>query len=259
MHRLRPDRLAAAGRGKAFLMREPVPVALRGALIDALAVLLPTACASCGTADRAVCERCAAQLVPAPMLHRLDRGGESLPVWSALDYSGVARVLIGALKEKNRTDVAGALAVPLASALRAACAAVGGTRETGLELLTFPPSRASSRSRGYDPVPLLLSRVPGAPRPATALRMVRQPRDQAGLGVDDRQANVAGSLRATGILSGRRFLLVDDVVTTGSTLWEARRAILAAGGGVAGAATLAHTARRHPAVSTAARPAQIHS
>lgn len=228
---------------------------LRDALLDALAVLLPTACAACGAPDRAVCDVCAAQLRSDLTLHTLVHDGRRLPVWCALDYSGVVTQLITALKEKNRTDVAGALAMPLAAALGAACELGASTasppprhRVASLELLTVPSSRASVQARGYDPVPLLLARVAGVPRPAAALRMTRQPRDQAGLGAAERWSNLHGSLRARGDLTGRRFLLVDDVLTTGATLWEAHRAVVAAGGEVVCAATLAHTARRHPAV-----------
>jgi predicted amidophosphoribosyltransferase len=56
-------------------------------------------------------------------------------------------------------------------------------------------------------------------------------------------------MRATRRLSGRRFLLLDDVVTTGSTLVEAARALRSAGAEVVGCVTLAYTPRRWLGVS----------
>ena len=68
--------------------------------------------------------------------------------------------------------------------------------------------------------------------------------DQAGLGVAARRANAQGALEARTRLVGRRFLLVDDVLTTGATLAETRRAVLAAGGSVEALAVLAETPLR---------------
>jgi predicted amidophosphoribosyltransferase len=45
-------------------------------------------------------------------------------------------------------------------------------------------------------------------------------------------------------LRGRRCVIVDDIVTSGATIAEAARAIIAAGGSVCGAATIARTRLR---------------
>ncbi len=78
------------------------------------------------------------------------------------------------------------------------------------------------------------------------LTTARVSRDQKALGVADRAENRAGAFVATRRLDGRTFVIVDDVLTTGATLADAARAIEAAGGLVAGAATLAFTPRLHP-------------
>lgn len=209
---------------------------VRDALLDALALLLPVECAGCGAPDRALCEECAASLAPAPTLHRLPDG---TPVLSALLYEGVVRRAILALKEHGRTDVARRLAAPLRSAMAAAMVASG---VPDAEVLAVPTSKAAFRRRGYDPVALLLH---GAGR-RRELAVTRAGPQQKGLDVAERAANRRGSLRARRGLSGRRFLLVDDVMTTGSTLAEASRAVRQAGGVVVAAATLAYTPRRYP-------------
>ena len=194
------------------------------AILDALAVLLPVDCGGCGAADRAVCAACLATLDRPPIESRTPRG---LLVRSAVRYEGVARALILALKERDRTDVARPLARHLAPLLPPA-----------LPLVAVPPSVAAWRRRGYDPVRLLVRRPT-----LRVLRVARATGVQKSLGVDERAANRAGSLRATRSLGGLRVAIVDDVVTTGATLDEAVRAIQLAGGEVDHAVTLAATPR----------------
>jgi len=70
---------------------------------------------------------------------------------------------------------------------------------------------------------------------------VRKVRDQAALPAAERASNLEGSMAASRSVMGRDVLLVDDVVTTGSTLREAARALRTAGATVLGAATIATT------------------
>jgi ComF family protein len=214
---------------------------LLDALLDAWALVLPVDCAGCGARDRSLCAGCSEALAPRPDERRLVDG---TPVVSALDYDGVVRRAILAFKEQGRTDVARRLAVPLAAAMAEAKAAAG----VGVEILPVPTSPAAYRRRGYDPVALLVRRA--GLRPVRELATTRRAAQQKKLAAVERSGNREGYLRAVRALDGRQFLLVDDVLTTGSTLVEASRAVRAGGGQVVAAATLAYTHKRvqHPGV-----------
>lgn len=213
--------------------------AARHALTEAIGVLLPADCVGCGAVDRAVCDGCRRALLGAPP-QLVERPGFS--AWAALRYEGAAARAIGAYKDGGRTDAAGPLSAALGGAI---AAALHGLPPGTIEVCTVPSTPAAVRARGYAPVDLLLSRR--GIRAAHVLRLTRAHEDQAGLGAAARRANAAGALEARLSLAGRRFLLVDDVLTTGSTLAEARRALTAAGGSVAAAAVLAETPLRRTA------------
>lgn len=217
-------------------IRHALDGAVREAALDALAVLLPVTCVGCGRHDRAVCAGCRGALSPvARLVDRPELGA----AWAALEYSGEVATAIGAFKDGGRTDAAAALARALGAAIEAALA---GWPSGSVEVCTVPSTPAAMRLRGYAPVEMLLARR--GIRSSRVLALARARTDQAGLDADARRANAEGALRTRQPLSGRRFLLVDDVLTTGSTLVEARRALVAAGGSVAAIAVLAETPLR---------------
>lgn len=215
---------------------------LGSVLLDAWAVLVPVACSGCGAADRSLCDACRAQLTAEPRV--TERAG--VPVWVALEYAGVVRRVLAAYKDGGRTDAAPALAVPLAAAV---AAALGYAPQAPgpVQLVTIPSSAPAWRLRGYHPVDRLLRQARLAP--TVTLRLVRDTTDQVGLRREERARNKEGSLRAAGRLDGRVCVIVDDIVTTGATLLEARRAVQEAGGTVLALAALAETRRRFPATS----------
>jgi ComF family protein len=201
------------------------------ALLDALAVLSPVDCAGCGTADRSLCDECRAALVPAVTPRTLADGST---VYTGLRYEGVVRRTLLALKESGRTDVARPLGLSFAAVLTRVA-------QPGAEFLAVPTSRAAWRRRGYDPVVLLCKR--SGFEQVKILRRTRVTASQKTLGSEDRVLNLQDSMIARSSLRGRRFILIDDVVTTGSTLSEAARAVADAGGEVVGRAALAFTPR----------------
>jgi len=101
----------------------------------------------------------------------------------------------------------------------------------GAVLVPVPLHPAKRRERGYNQSEILsraiarLSRSEVSPR---ALVRARNTPPQAALDRRRRLTNVAGSLKVRTIsgLEGRSVVLVDDVVTTGSTLRECARVLL---------------------------------
>jgi predicted amidophosphoribosyltransferase len=213
---------------------------LRGALAEALALVLPVTCAGCDEPDVALCENCRGQLRPAT-----SRSGRDPTVWSGLAFEGVPARVVRALKADGRTALARELAPALRAAVDAAVAAASADErgDARVVLVPIPTSRAAYRRRGYRVVELVAARA--GLNAARLLVTTRATSDQRGLDREARRRNVAGSLRARRA-TGVRVLVIDDVVTTGATLEEAVRALRAGGAEVVGAATIAATPRRAP-------------
>lgn len=214
--------------------------AVRAALADALALVLPVACAGCDEPDVALCEDCRQQLRP-----RISHAGRDPEVWSGLAFEGVPARIVRALKADGRTGLARELAPALRVAVDAALGAASVGRPGGeqIVLVPIPTSRAAYRRRGYRVVELVAQRA--GLRTARLLVTARATADQRGLDRDARRRNVAHALGARDA-AGLRVLVIDDVVTTGATLEEAVRALRAGGAEVVGAATIAATPRRAP-------------
>jgi ComF family protein len=211
---------------------------LREAALDALGLLLPVECAGCGLPDRAVCAACRAALRPDPSGRRLPDG---TPVFSGLEYDGVVRAVILAFKEQGRADLVRVLAPALAAAVTEAGSALelGGVDVGRVELAAVPGSRRARRRRGFDPVPALVARA-GLDR-ARVFAPARPHTAQKTLSLDERLRNLEGVFEVGAVVAGRRFLLVDDVVTTGATLAAAAGALRSAGADVVAAAVVAST------------------
>jgi len=118
-------------------------------------------------------------------------------------------------------------------------------REFGVGVVVPVPLHWRRRwSRGHnqsEAVARELAAGLGVPFEPRALRRVRHTPQQAQPSASARRENVKGAFRAnrTASVAGRTVLLVDDVMTTGSTAAEAARTLRAAGAGRVVVAVLA--------------------
>lgn len=199
-----------------------------------LELVVPRECAGCRLAGRVLCDACKHDLLGLTVA-RIDGF-----TCAHLDPLGVGRAAVRAHKMRGERTLTPVLGETLARSVRHALAAQVGRR---VVLIPAPTRREALRERGVSSVGLLARSAAHAMRASgidagvsDLARLVRQPRDQRGLGSAAREANVVGSI-GIGLprsQSQRQALLesvvvaVDDVVTTGATLRELRRALLAA-------------------------------
>ena len=170
------------------------------------------------------------------------------PVHASCDYAEPVRAVISRWKDHGRHDATPLLAPLLAASVRAAVAERGWEGLPAL-VVPAPSSPRSRRARGGVPLESLARRVQRESlhtlRVAPALAHGRRVADQAGLGTGDWRRNLDGALILTPrwreVVVGRRVVLVDDVVTTGSTLAEAARVLRDAGASGVVAAVVAAT------------------
>jgi predicted amidophosphoribosyltransferase len=226
----------------------------REAFVD---LVLGGRCAGCERPGVAVCAACRTLLTTATPFHAWPDpvpAGLPLPT-AAAQYGGEVRGLILAHKERSRYSLAGPLGEALALAVRRSL-------EPGRAgwVCPVPSPRSTVRQRGHDPLRRLtvaatrhLRKQGYDVRVADALSVVRRPADQSGLSATERAANLAGAFAARSRwaerLTDQPVILVDDVLTTGSTLAEAGRALSSRGIPVLGCAVVAATGRRTSASS----------
>ena len=105
----------------------------------------------------------------------------------------------------------------------------------GFDVLTWVPVSSMRKfTRGFDQGQLLAEAVGKelGMKPVAVLEKVRNNRPQSGIsGLAGRKANVLGvyRIRDNALVAGKRVLLLDDIITTGSTAGECARVLLTAG------------------------------
>ena len=184
-----------------------------------LSLIAPHLCYICRIEGAVLCSRCAQTLPKCPS----SPGLRPTTVWfAATTYTGVAKQLVHALKftyaRRAATDAALLMVERFPEGYRP-------------HVITYIPTATSRmRARGYDQARLIavaVSRELALPCVPLLGRMGQK--RQVGQDKHTRAAQLNGAFRPLADCSGQHVLLVDDVLTTGSTVSAASSVLYAAG------------------------------
>lgn len=205
-------------------------------ILEALTILFaPDDCLSCSREGSLLCDSCFRFVPPLPYRCLIcavvtdssaicnaclaHQPYEGLQV--ATHYSGLAKLLVASLKFRGNRSAGRIMAQML----------VSGTRLNESTIIAhMPATTAHVRQRGFDQAAVIakhIVRINGGSF-ASVLRRSGS-RHQFGSDRSTRLKQLATTLRVTGNMSGKRIVLVDDVVTTGASLRAATEVLLAAG------------------------------
>ena len=186
-------------------------------------ILFPARCFGCRALGPTICSKC--RVLWSPHLYRSTL--DSMHVYSAVLYSPVAKRIILSAKE-NGVKAADELII---HALTHSLHLLLRDFEIGI-LVPAPSRKSSNRKRGRD----FLSEITHSIAESEALESMdllihaRKVRDQSGLSAHDRSENIYQALaidrnKLPSLGVDTDVILVDDLLTTGATLLEARRAL----------------------------------
>ena len=208
-----------------------------------LDLLLPLSCAVCGREGQLLCSACE------PSLPRLEQPYCSICAWPGRRgvcsrctasppaigrigapylFEGAVREMVHSFKYGNFRAAAPTLGALMADHLKRDPMSAG-------VLMPVPLHGGSERQRGYNQAELLaraIAREGGTPLESRALRRTKKTPPQVSMdGYAQRIGNIQGAFGCDGDLRGVNVLLIDDVVTTGSTMSACAQALKASGAG----------------------------
>ncbi|MCU0950984.1 MAG: ComF family protein [Burkholderiaceae bacterium] len=227
-----PSARGAAGRGLGTVLRRLLsPRCLMCATVDG-DPLCSTCAATFFPRELPRCRACAQRLGPAvgSLCGGCLREPPGFDATLALaDYAPPIDGLVVALKFGHQLEIASSLGRLLAPA-------VASIASPSAVLVAVPLAFERQRDRGFNQaleIARAVARITGLPLRADALMRTRHRPAQEGLSRDERRRNVRGAFavpapRETDI-AGHDVVVIDDVMTSGSTLDEVARTLKRAG------------------------------
>lgn len=202
-------------------------------------LIFPPSCGNCGRVDYHFCASCRHTLEQTAV--RLSPGTRETPdELDALIATGKHRGVLQNAVQAFKYDGARDLALPLANRLVEALRSVDWRIDFVAPVPLFADREAE---RGYNQSALLchyFAAATGIKTRADYLTRTRATSQQALLSGADQRDNVRDAFAAHDDARGLSALLIDDVVTTGSTLGECARALKAKGAGAVYGITISH-------------------
>jgi ComF family protein len=216
-------------------------------------LLLPTRCVLCQElGPEVLCRQCEAGLQPilgdnCMRCGRLRRTSFASPdcgechgqtigvirARSAFVYNEPARTLLGEFKFHRHVGAGEELIARALKHIGGAAPEIYATPELKFDaIIPVPLHLARLRERRFNQSEFIANRLAkrvGAPCKPAWLRRERDTPTQVGLSANQRRVNVRGAFKVTAEVKGRTVLLVDDLMTTGSTLLACASALRRAG------------------------------
>jgi predicted amidophosphoribosyltransferase len=214
-------------------------------------LVFDSSCIICGSGKLEFCVTCQAQWRSNPR----QITGESFKVFSSISYNEVARSVVLTAKENSLNAARRLITREIKLTIERLCLSERKLPREVL-LVPIPSSERAKRRRGGDFI-LEISRAISAElnqeldeirfASRSLLHMNRKILDQTKLTQSQRESNLSGAFKvAPDFFTVTPIVIIDDVVTTGSTLREAVRALKERNLTVLGAATACASQRRFP-------------
>lgn len=148
---------------------------------------------------------------------------ENSEVFSLFEFNGIARKLLLDLKFNYQKENSKIIANTISHE-------VG---KLNFDLISCVPiSKSSMLERGFNQSLLIaqeLSRIVGIPYDETILTRSKNNKHQVGLSKKDRILNIKDSFKANRNIKNKKILVIDDILTTGATIFNCRKVLLEAG------------------------------